>query len=85
MVGGMGRMEGFLEAAESLLNMPVRLGVPRDMQIDPQATLTNAYVTSIGLLKYGMKKRMSTEARSKQTIPVLRWLERTRQVIEEYF
>ncbi len=83
-VGNLARMEGFLEMAEGLLNMPVRLGIAREMETDPRVTLGTAHATAVGLLRCGVRRR-SSSVRSIHASPVLRWLERTREVIEEYF
>ena len=84
MVGSFARLEGFLEMAEELLNMPVRLGTTRGIQLDPQVTLGTQHTTAVGLLRHGIKRRLPT-AQPLTGPPWLRWLDHTRRLLEEYF
>ncbi len=83
MVGPLARLDGFLEMAEGLLNMPVRLGTIRGIQADPQITLATTHTAAVGLLRHGIKRR-SPAARPSGP-PWLQWLDRTRHLLEEYF
>jgi len=84
MVGSFARLEGFLEMAEELLNMPVRLGTTRGIQLDPQVTLGTQHTTAVGLLRHGVRRRLPT-GQPLTGSPWLRWLDRTRLLLEEYF
>ncbi|MBI3333634.1 MAG: cell division protein FtsA [Candidatus Omnitrophica bacterium] len=86
MVGPFARLEGFLEMAEFLLNMPVRLGIARELELDPQVTLGAAHTTAVGLLRYAAGRRLASPLSSPAAGPLwLRWVERTRHLLEEYF
>lgn len=84
MVGSFARLEGFLEMAEELLNMPVRLGTTRGIQLDLQVTLETQHTTAVGLLRHGVRRRLPA-GQPLAGPPWLRWLDRTRLLLEEYF
>ncbi len=84
MVGSLARLEGFLEMAEEFLNVPVRLGAVKEVELSPGFDLRQQDVTAVGLLRYGMRRRMI----SVQPAALTGWLkplERFRQVLQEYF
>ncbi len=89
-VGPLARWEGFLELAESLLNVPVRMGVlqgigtAKDLEVNPQVTLRADQVAAIGLLKQATAQRGGSH-RSLPAPGLLRWVERGRRLLEEYF
>ena len=86
MVGPLTRLEGFLEMAEFILNMPVRLGTVKSLEMDPPVTLTAQHATVLGLLHHGAKRRSSPVQRLPAEGPAwYRWLDRTRRLLEEYF
>lgn len=87
MMGDLVRLEGFLEMAEGLLNMPVRLGVSREVEMESHISLSPSHATVIGLLRYGLKSRHSMNGTgvSGNGSPWSRWMEKTRRVLEEYF
>ncbi len=85
MVGSLARMEGFLELAEQLLNMPVRLGTVREIHLDPQVTLASSHTAAVGLLRLGFKRRLSSAVRPTSMPGWLGWVDRTRRLLEEYF
>jgi len=51
--GGSARMEGVVELAEEIFNMPSRLGVPRDVYGLVDVVRNPIYSTGVGLLLYG--------------------------------
>lgn len=53
LTGGSSRMEGTVELAEEIFNMPVRLGVPRDVSGLSDVVRNPIYATGVGLLLYG--------------------------------
>ncbi|GAB4223727.1 MAG: cell division protein FtsA [Gammaproteobacteria bacterium] len=53
LTGGATKIEGVLELAESVLRMPVRLGVPQQVVGIREVVDNAAFATSIGLLHYG--------------------------------
>ncbi len=84
MVGEMTHLDGFLEASENILNMPVRLGTIREVEVTPPMELNPSHTTVVGLLCFGAR-RQSFAAHAAPTSLVQRWMEKTRQVFEEYF
>ena len=55
--GGTARMEGVIELAEEIFQMPVRLGVPRNISGLVDVVRNPVYSTGVGLLKYGYQSR----------------------------
>lgn len=64
--GGSARMEGVIELAEEIFQMPVRLGVPRGVTGLVDVVLNPIYSTAVGLLQYGYQhqRRPQTIAQS---------------------
>lgn len=85
MVGSLTRLEGFLEAAESILNMPVRLGNLREIELQPDLKMNEFSTTAVGLLRYGQRERRLTSDRPWPATLWMRWVEKGRRVLEEYF
>ncbi len=84
-VGQLARLEGFLEMAEELLNLPARLGAVREVELPPGVTLRSQDTTAIGLLRHTLRRR-STPALSTSPLPGwLKPLEGFRRVLQEYF
>jgi cell division protein FtsA len=55
LTGGGSMMDGAVEAAERIFNMPVRVGVPRDVVGLKDVVNTPQYANAVGLLSYGVK------------------------------
>ncbi|WP_462137121.1 cell division protein FtsA [Candidatus Mycalebacterium sp.] len=55
LTGGTFMMEGAVEMAEEIFDMPARLGVPCGVDSNSEAVLSPAYSTGIGLIHYGVK------------------------------
>ncbi|MBG21883.1 MAG: cell division protein FtsA [Idiomarinaceae bacterium] len=55
LTGGCGRMEGAIEFAEEIFQMPVRLGEPLGMQGLSDYVQDPTYATAVGLLRYGQQ------------------------------
>lgn len=53
--GGTAALPGLTEAARSVLNVPVRIGVPRDLSGLTDALGSPAYSASIGLMLWGVR------------------------------
>ncbi len=84
MVGELAHLEGFLEASEGSLNVPVRLGTVREVEIDSDLELGPQHTTVIGLLKHTFKR----QALSRKTAPHSFWkrcADKAHLVLEEYF
>jgi cell division protein FtsA len=60
--GGSARMEGVIELAETIFNMPVRLGVPRGITGLVDAVKSPIYATGVGLLLYGLQTQHQRNA-----------------------
>lgn len=58
LTGGTAKMEGVLACAESIFQMPVRLGIPRDVTGLVDVLRNPIYATGIGLLLYGRQQQM---------------------------
>ena len=57
LTGGSSKMDGIVELAEEILNLPVRLGYPNDV-VGLQDVLCNPiYATAVGLLLFGNENR----------------------------
>ena len=84
MVGELAHLDGFLEAAESILNVPVRLGTLREIQRDPGVEISLQHTTAIGLLRCAAK-----QAAAQMHAPAASFWERSfekaRLIFEEYF
>jgi len=57
LTGGSSRIEGAIELAEEIFNMPVRLGVPGKVTGLVDVVQNPVYSTAVGLLLYGIKYR----------------------------
>ncbi|MCM8812219.1 MAG: cell division protein FtsA [Candidatus Omnitrophica bacterium] len=84
MVGELARLEGFLEICEQALNMPVRLGIPRGIEVDSDLELKPAYTVVMGLLAHNAR-RIAASRRALAGPLWRRFLEKSKQVFEEYF
>jgi cell division protein FtsA len=57
LTGGGALMHGFVERAQEILAVPVRLGIPIDLDCSNNDILHPAYATGLGLLKYAHSLR----------------------------
>jgi cell division protein FtsA len=55
LTGGGSMMDGAIESAERVFNMPVRVGVPVDIVGLKDVVSTPQYANGVGLLKYGIR------------------------------
>jgi cell division protein FtsA len=55
--GGAGRLRGFLELAEQIFSLPVRLAGPRPLESMPDDLAEPEFSTAVGLLLYGARMR----------------------------
>ncbi len=83
-VGPMARREGFLEMAEELFNMPVRLGTVKEIEFSPGLELRAQDTTPVGLVRYHFRSRAQADKAS-QVPPWLKPLERFQRLLQEYF
>ncbi len=61
LTGGGGRLNGFVELAEQIFSLPVRLGAPRGLQGITDEISLPEYSTCMGLLLYGARSRRQTQ------------------------
>lgn len=59
--GGTAEMAGFKELAHQILDLPVRVGVPKDLQGLTDVLESPAYATSVGLLLWGLHQAPTQE------------------------
>ncbi len=57
LTGGSARMEGAIELAEEMFDMPVRLGIPQHVKGLVEVVRNPIYATGVGLLLYGLQNR----------------------------
>jgi cell division protein FtsA len=57
LTGGASLVEGVLELAESIFQMPVRLGLPQHVRGLKDVMQNPVYATGVGLLLYGLQQR----------------------------
>lgn len=65
LTGGASRVEGAAELAESVFNMPVRLGSPQHVSGLTDVLDSPSYATGVGLLIYGQKQQQNETVLSK--------------------
>lgn len=83
LTGGGSMLEGCVEAAERVFNMPVRIGVPADIVGLKDVVATPQYANGVGLLKYGIRmNRFRGQGKYGRTKPGL--VERLKRVFEDY-
>lgn len=61
LTGGCGKMEGAVEFAEEIFQMPVRLGEPLGMKGLTDYVKDPGYATAVGLLRYGQQDLMNEQ------------------------
>ncbi len=59
--GGTSKMEGVAELAEEIFHMPVRIGMPTDVNGLVDIVRNPTYSTAVGLLLYGMRQTKERE------------------------
>lgn len=67
LTGGSARLKGVVELAESLTGLPVRLGIPRQIQGLVDAVKTPGYATAVGLLHYGCQVHQQGQLRGERS------------------
>ena len=83
LTGGGSMLEGCVEAAERVFNMPVRIGIPSDIVGLKDVVATPQYANGVGLLKYGIRmNRFRGQGKFGKTKPGI--VSRLKRVFEEY-
>jgi len=67
LTGGTAKMEGAIEFAEEIFQMPVRIGQPTEIQGLKEYVNDPMYSTVIGLLHYGLQAKEQVSTESKQS------------------
>ncbi len=67
LTGGTSKMEGVVEFAEEVFQMPVRIAKPLNVQGLKEYVDDPAYATVVGLLHYGLQATDTEEAKKKST------------------
>lgn len=85
--GGTALMQGVLELAEALCNLPARLGSVHGIACRPELTVSPTAVTAVGLVAYQMTGSPAARASvgTQAARPWGRWVERAKTLFDEYF
>ena len=84
LTGGGSMLDGSVEAAERVFNMPVRIGIPGDIAGLKDVVATPQYANGVGLLKYGVRmNRFRGQGRFGGSKPGL--MSKVKKILEEYF
>lgn len=75
LTGGTAKMEGALEFAEEVFQMPVRLGTPMHVKGLTDYVSDASYATSFGLLRFGQMK-LNEQLREKEQKETSKWWKR---------
>lgn len=75
LTGGTAKMEGAIEFAEEIFQMPVRLGAPLGIKGLTDYVSDASYATSVGLLRFGQLK-LSAQLQEKERYDTRRWWKR---------
>ena len=71
LTGGAVQMEGIVEAAEEILGMPVRLGVPVGVKGIVQLIQGPQWATGVGLVHYGAQRLAEARHYAADVVPVI--------------
>ncbi|HTQ99636.1 MAG TPA: cell division protein FtsA [Candidatus Acidoferrum sp.] len=77
--GGTSKMEGVVELAEEIFHLPVRIGMPTEVQGLTDIVKNPTYSTGVGLLMYGMKHLQQQQGRQPEREPAIRILEKVKK------
>jgi cell division protein FtsA len=84
LTGGASKVDGACEIAENIFQMPVRLGLPQNVEGLVDVQKNPSYATGVGLLLYGLKQRSVTGRRRTGSVKSARGLwSRMRSWFEE--
>jgi cell division protein FtsA len=75
--GGSAQLDGIRELGRDILQLPTRIGIPRDLQGLVDALSSPAYATGVGLLLWGLREeatRVPTERPTSLSQRILHWL-----------
>ena len=75
LTGGTSKMEGALEFAEEIFQMPVRLGEPLNVKGLTDYVSDASYATSVGLLRFGQLK-LNEQLKERERHETTKWWKR---------
>jgi cell division protein FtsA len=84
LVGGACMMDGSIEAAEKVLNIPVRIGVPKDVSGLKDIIATPQYAQGVGLLKYGSRMNQYRAKNNKYSKNKPSFLSKIQRMFDDY-
>jgi cell division protein FtsA len=70
LTGGSAKMEGAVDLAEEIFHMPVRLGLPQQVEGLKDVVSNPIHATGVGLLLYGMKDTGAEQEQEEEQEPV---------------
>jgi cell division protein FtsA len=74
--GGTADLAGFKELAQQVLQLPVRIGTPHDLQGLTDVLEGPAYATSVGLLQWGIRhSKFGEHERKPRRAPNILWIQ----------
>ena len=85
LTGGSSKMEGMVELAEEVFQLPVRLGVPHYTGTLSEVMRSPIYATGIGLLLFGHQYQSRPETRKKVFVWADQPIQRMRSWFTKYF
>ena len=69
--GGVARLKGIDALAEEVFNLPVKVGIPKEIGGLTDIILDPIYATGVGLILYGFEKKNQTIIRRTKGVGVL--------------
>ena len=70
MCGGSAELSGFKDLGQQILQVPVRVGRPHDLQGLTDVLESPAYATAVGLLLWGMRQRPTAEEEPSRVVRI---------------
>lgn len=83
--GGTSKMEGVAELAEEIFHMPVRIGMPFEVNGLVDIVRNPTYSTGVGLLLYGMKQHQEKHAANSRKDSGFNILEKLLERVKRFF
>lgn len=85
LTGGASVMPGMVQAAEAVFEMPVRMGLPRDIGGLTDLISSPTYAAAVGLVKYGRRRLLGGESPRTQHLRFGRYFRRVAHWVQEFF
>lgn len=81
LTGGASQLDGLVELAEIIYDVPVRKGVPTEVKGLTEIIKAPAYATAVGLLKYGWEKQRLLEVEDLEGARLGGWVRRVKELM----